>query len=168
MILTLTGFMGCGKSRIGRELSALLEWEFVDLDRYIEHKMGQRISEIFNDGEERFRAIEAEALRDVVVMHEVTGGNVVLALGGGTIMTPCARELILKRTTCVYLQAGLDTIFKHAECGARKRPLFRETYQVEELLDSRTPTYETAHFTVPVDGREASDIAKEIAATVIR
>ena len=164
MIVTLTGFMGAGKSRTGRELSALLGWEFVDLDRYVEHKMGASIAEVFSQGEDRFRAIEAEALRDIVVMHEVTGEDAVIALGGGTIMTPPAREMILTHTTCVYLQAGLDTIFEHVGRKGRGRPLFRGTLQVEELLDSRAPVYEQAHFTVPVDGKEAPEVAARIAA----
>ena len=58
MIISLTGFMGCGKSSVGRELARLLGWPLVDLDRYIEQKMGQRIAEIFDaGGEQRFRAI---------------------------------------------------------------------------------------------------------------
>ena len=132
MILTLTGFMGSGKSCVGRELSSRLGWEFTDLDRYIEHKMGQTIPEIFKDGEERFRAIEAEALRDLVVMSQVTGKDIVISLGGGTITIGSARRLILEQTTCIYLRTDLDTIFKRLGTRSKSRPLFHDKLKVEE------------------------------------
>ena len=70
MIVSITGFMGSGKSSVGAELATLLGFEFIDLDCYIEEKIGLSIKDIFEmQGEEGFRAIEAEALRDVVVMH---------------------------------------------------------------------------------------------------
>ena len=78
--------MGSGKSSVGVRLATCLGYEFIDLDYYIEKKIGLSIDEIFKEqGEDGFRAIEAEALRDVVIMHKLTAENLVLALGGGTL-----------------------------------------------------------------------------------
>lgn len=168
MIITLTGFMGSGKSSVGRELSALLGWEYSDLDRYIEHKMGQSIPEIFKDGEDRFRAIEAECLRDLVVMKEVAGGNMIISLGGGTITIGTARTLILEHTECVYLKTDLDTIFGRLGHRSKSRPLFQDTEKVEELMDSRAPLYEMAQHHVRTDGKTPAQIALEIAQLLAR
>lgn len=163
MIISLTGFMGCGKSSVGRELARLLGWPLVDLDRYIEQKMGQRIAEIFDaGGEQRFRAIETEALRDIIVMHEVAGGDRILSLGGGTIVTAPARELLFKHTESVYLQTDLDTIFKRIRTHSKTRPLFNDKYKIESLFDERMPLYEQAAHSVRTDGRSPAEIAELI------
>ena len=159
--------MGSGKSRIGRELSVALGWEFIDLDRYIEHKIGKSIPEIFSEGEEHFRAVEAEAVRDVITMREITGESLVLALGGGTLMTGSIRELILEHTCCVYLQTGLDEIIKRLGTRSKSRPLFNGKYEIESLLDSRIPTYELAGYAVSTDGKTPEMVTSEILAFII-
>lgn len=168
MIIALSGFMGSGKSSVGRELAARLGWKHIDLDSYIEQKMGRTVSGIFGDGgEERFRAIELEALRDVVVMNEVAGGDAVLSLGGGTATLKTARELLQNHTKCVYLQTDLDTIFKRIGTRSRTRPLFNDKYRIEALLDERRPLYESSEYRIRTDGRTPSEIAGEIIATVL-
>lgn len=157
MIITLTGFMGCGKSSVGRELSALLSFPYVDLDEYIVHKAGQSIPEIFNDGEQRFRAIEAEAIRDLVVMDEVSESDMVIALGGGTITIPSVQDLILNRTSCIYLRTSLETIIKRLGPDTSSRPIFSK-----ELYHKRLETYEKAAYSVDTDGKTPESIAKEI------
>ena len=79
--------MGSGKSSVGRELASLTGLLFIDLDEYIEHKTGQSIPGIIADGEDRFRAIEAEAFRDIFIMREIRNESAVVALGGGTVET---------------------------------------------------------------------------------
>lgn len=157
MIITLTGFMGCGKSSVGRELSALLSFPYVDLDEYIVHKAGQSIPEIFNDGEQRFRAIEAEAIRDLVVMDEVSESDMVISLGGGTITIPSVQDLILNRTSCIYLRTSLETIIKRLGPDTSSRPIFSK-----ELYRKRLETYEKAAYSVDTDGKTPESIAKEI------
>lgn len=148
--------MGSGKSTAGRELAALLEWEFIDLDEYIENKIGRSPEAIIEqDGETRFRAIEAEALRDVVIMHQLTGRDLVLALGGGTIMTTSVRRLILEDTFTVYLQTS------EPELRRRKAP-------GEGRWDpERIPVYELAALTVPTDGKTPRETAEEVRAKLI-
>lgn len=162
MIISLTGFMGSGKSRVGKELAESLGWEFIDLDRYIEHKIGLSIAEIFEDGETRFRAIEAEAVRDVVTMRQITGDNLVLALGGGTLTITSVRWLILEHTNCVYLSTGLDSIIRRLGTRSKSRPLYHDTYNIEALLDERIPVYELAPYRVQTDDREPKETAETI------
>lgn len=160
--------MGSGKSSVGRSLADSLGWEFIDLDRYIEHKIGLKINEIFREGEEHFRAVEAEAVRDVVTLHQITGTDVVLALGGGTICTHSIRGLILEQTLCIYLKVGLDTIVDRLGTCSASRPLFRNLNQVEELFDTRTPAYESAPCHIICDGKSAHEVAEEIKAFIFK
>lgn len=159
--------MGSGKSSTGRALAALLDWEFTDLDAYITKKIGRSPAEIIRtDGEVRFRAIEAEALRDVVVMHQLTGGDLVLALGGGTIMTTSTRRLILEDTFCVYLRASEEKLRERSQTWKTPRPLADGRFA--ERLASRIPVYEQAAVTVDTDGKTQDEIAAEIRLEMIK
>lgn len=141
--------MGSGKSSTGSELAGLLGWEFIDLDAYIEGKIGRSVGEIIaQDGETRFRAVEAEALRDVVIMHQLTGENLVLALGGGTIMTTSVRRLILEDTLCVYLKTSFEQL--------------RERLSEGRWGPERQPVYEMAALTVVTDRKTPHEVAEEI------
>ena len=142
--------MGSGKSTTGSILAALLGWEFIDLDSYIEGKIGRSPELIIaQDGETRFRAVEAEALRDVLVMHQLTGENLILALGGGTIMTRPLRRLILEQTCCVYLKTSEEELRRRRPEGGRWDP-------------ERLPVYEQAALTVITDGKTPQEVAEDI------
>src|ERR1700733_1254910 len=101
--LYLVGFMGSGKSAVGRLLADELGWSFADIDEDIETAQGISISEIFDQrGEEEFRGIEHEALRQRV--REVECGKpMVLALGGGAFVLPANRKLLEERGVTVWL-----------------------------------------------------------------
>ena len=147
--------MGSGKSTTGRELAALLGWEFIDLDSYIEGKIGRSPETIIaQDGETRFRAVEAEAFRDVLVMHQLTGEDLVLALGGGTIMTGPVRRPILEETFCVYLRTSEEELRRRRPEGGRWDP-------------ERRQVYEQAALTVTTDGKTPHEVAEEIRAKLI-
>ena len=98
-VIVLIGYMGCGKSSVGKKLSQKLNVKFVDLDSVIEKKYSKSISQIFNDlGEIKFRSIENSELNSVLSNYK----NCVLSLGGGT---PCYHDnmsLILSYTTNVF------------------------------------------------------------------
>ena len=168
MIITLTGFMGSGKSRVGRELAKSLGWEFIDLDRYIEHKTGLSIAEIFKEGELKFRAIEAEAVRDIVTMRQITGDDLVLSLGGGTLTITSIRWLILGQTECVFLRTSLDSIIGRLGTKSKSRPLYQNKFDIEELLDERTPVYELAKCTVQTDGLSPKEVSDKIKSFIFR
>ena len=136
MTVALTGFMGCGKSSVGRELSMLLGIPLVDLDKYIVDKAGKSIPDIFAEsGEQGFRDIETEALKEVLGLGGIPlenvlrtppsnvaeGGTVfrgdtpgtrslVLSLGGGTILRPENAALIKERCKCFFLRASEETL----------------------------------------------------------
>ena len=168
MIISLTGFMGCGKSSVGRELSKLLCCPFMDLDDVIEDKSGRTIPDIFaEEGEAVFRQMELDALKETTALE----GTLVLALGGGTVMTPECAEIVRKRTTCIYLRAGIGTLVSHLEGEAEGRPMLKGESlraRIEELMDLRSATYEkAAHIIIDTDGKSIEALASEISGAIL-
>ena len=200
MIITLTGFMGCGKSSVGRFLSELLCCPFMDLDAVIEETQGRSISDIFAaEGEAAFRQIEVEALSQIIEAQQqrdqkpcypsgrrgrgpslAMGGivsdpsaagpgnydKVVVALGGGAVMTPACAELVREKTHCIYLRASIDTLVSHLENEAEGRPMLQGSSlraRIQDLMALRSATYEaTAHDVIDTDGKTIADIATAI------
>lgn len=158
MTITLAGFMGAGKTCTGKALADMLGWDFEDLDARVEHKKGMSVADfIRSEGEEAFRAVEAECLRDALIMQRMTGRNLVLALGGGTPTISSVQHLIFEETTCVWLKASLDTVRDRLGADRSSRPLFSE-----ELFEERLGIYAKAPFCVVTDGRTPEDVAEEV------
>lgn len=136
----LVGPMGAGKSTIGRQLADFLKLQFFDSDREIEERCGVTIDWIFDiEGEEAFRERERNIIEELT---EKTG--IVLATGGGAILSPQSRERLSARGTVVYLRATIDQQVERTEKDTR-RPLLqvsnrRET--IENLAEEREPLYE--------------------------
>ena len=155
--------MGCGKSSVGRRLSQLLCCPFMDLDQVIEEREGRSIPEIFSqDGEPEFRRIELEALKHIV------GGrpSLVLALGGGAVMTTKCAEIVHSDTLCIYLKASVETLMEHLSGQTDGRPMLGDSdlrTRIEELMALRSDTYEkTAHIVIDTDGKSIEAVASEI------
>ena len=160
MTISLTGFMGCGKSSTGRALAERLGARFVDLDAEIVARDGRPIPEIFRDGgEAAFRAVELETLRAVLDAADAAQGDTVLALGGGTLTVPAAREILLARTKCVFLRTQLATIRERLGAADASRPLFADA---EALFARRAPIYAQAPFAVDTDGLTPAEVASAI------
>lgn len=160
MIVSLTGFMGCGKSSTGRELAARLDARFIDLDGEIAARTGRSIPDIFREGgETAFRAVELETLRAVLDEAEAASQDTVLALGGGALTRPEARQLVFDRSECVWLRARLDTIRQRLGAADASRPLFQDA---EALFESRTPIYAQAPCVVDTDEKSPAEVADEI------
>lgn len=172
MTISLIGFMGCGKSSIGRKLSELLCCGFMDLDEVIEGKSERSIPEIFaSEGEGRFRQMELEALKDLMASSawtaDVPEKTIILSLGGGTVMTPECAEIVRERTFCIYLKASVGTLVKNLDGASEGRPMLHSSVpineRIEELMSLRAVTYEsTAHMTIVTDGRTVEDVAQSI------
>lgn len=155
--------MGSGKSSVGVRLATCLGYDFIDLDNYIEKKIGLSINEIFKEqGEDGFRAIEAEALRDVVIMHKLTAEDLVLALGGGTLSIGGVSHLILEDTTCIYLKASEETLKRRIEKrNDGLRPLW-DAKTLHQLYKSRKDLYESAPICVDTDGLSEDEVAEKV------
>ena len=184
MIVSLTGFMGCGKSSVGRILSELLCCPFVDLDDAISERAGRSIPEIFAaEGEPYFRELERETLADIIRSHfsDDSSARLILALGGGAVMTQACERMVHEETLCIYLKASVDTLISHLEGQDAGRPLLNTaampsasvmSSEVEtsplrkrilELMSLRAETYErTAHHIIDTDGKTIADISSEI------
>jgi len=146
--MVLTGFMGAGKSTIGRLLAQRLGWAFVDTDAVIESHTGLTIARIFAErGEEAFRALEAEAVRGYAQTYEI-----VVALGGGAIEYEGTREALfrLEDAWVVFLDAPLDVMVARclSQPGAAERPVLRDRERLTARLAARLPHYRQAHLTV--------------------
>ena len=160
MIISLCGFMGSGKTTVGKVLADILDCPFWDLDDIVEKKAGKTIAEIFaTEGEPAFRQWETRLLRQTL---EKYGENtVILALGGGTVLNPASASLLQEKTTCIYLRASLETLLQRLEGERDGRPLADEN--LARRLTGRLPLYEaTAHVTVDTDGLTPEEIADEI------
>jgi len=159
--VTLTGFMGVGKTRIGRELAQELMLHFVDLDRYIERATGLSVADIFRYiGEDAFRKMEAEAVRELVERD-----NLVLSLGGGTYTNPDNRRLLLERGPVVALWASPETIHTRVQRRPGQRPLLAgedALERIRRLMSQREAMYKEAHVHVSTDGRPAREVVAEV------
>ena len=125
MMITLTGFMGSGKTTVGKVLADFLGCPFMDLDDLVVKKAGKSIPDIFaQDGEPAFRQLEAQVLRKTV--EKYAESTAVLALGGGAVLAPASAALLHEKTVCIYLRATLDTLLARLEGETAGRPLLQE------------------------------------------
>ena len=159
-MITLTGFMGSGKTTVGKVLADFLGCPFLDLDDLIVKKAGKSIPDIFaQDGEAAFRQLEAQILRKQV--EKYAESTVVLALGGGAVTTPASASLLHEKTVCIYLRASLETLLARLAGETAGRPLADDAMAAR--LASRAPIYEeTAHVIIDTDGLAPDEVADEI------
>lgn len=159
----LCGFMGCGKSTVGKELAALLGMDFIDMDTYIENRAGQKIGDIFKlHGEGCFRALEAKAAKE---LSQQSG--FVVATGGGAILSDENVAGFKHSGVIVLIDVPLEIVKKRL-AGDKTRPLLqtpdKET-ALRSLFDARLPRYR-AVCDIAVkneDNRKAADVAHDIA-----
>lgn len=164
----LVGFMGAGKTTVGRALGQRLNWLFEDLDDRIVLRQGRSVAEIFRDsGEEEFRRAEHAALREL--LNELQAGAArVIALGGGAF----AREqnaALLKAAgvPTVLLEASVETLWQrcreHAKETGAERPLLASIDHFRQLYEKRREAYAQASMKIATEGRNVESIAAEIA-----
>lgn len=166
----LVGFMGAGKSSVGRALGRRLNWIFEDLDERIQQRVGRRIPEIFRDfGEAEFRRVEHEALRDL--LRELPAGGRIVALGGGAFVeSKNTRLLTGSALATVFLDAPVEELwercFKQAEQANAERPLLGSPRQFRTLYQARRKGYSKASMMISTSHRDIENIAEEIVETL--
>lgn len=141
--IALIGFMGVGKTEVGKALAEKLDKKFIELDALIEQKAGKSIPEIFKqDGEITFRELEIEVAKEVAGRK-----NIVIACGGGVVLNKINIDRLRKESLIVYLIASPKIILKRTSNDAEERPLLKvvnPTLTIQELLAFRKPFYERA------------------------
>jgi shikimate kinase len=158
--VVLVGFMGSGKTSVGRKLARKVRAEFVDVDERIERAAGKRIRDIFSaEGEPAFREREKAALREALSVP----GRVV-ATGGGAFLDEGNRALLSVYAPVVYLEARAETLLARLP-GKSDRPLLRGDDRgriVRDLLARRLPGYRKADHTVVTDGLTVEEVADRV------
>lgn len=161
MKIVLTGFMGTGKTSVGKELGRLLGYRFVDTDRLIEGKEGKPISLIFREkGEDYFRKLEEDTVKEASIMR-----NVVIATGGGVIKNRKNVENLGRNGIIVWLKADPEIILKRAMTEGGKRPLLdveEPLKEINKLLSERINLYEQADTSVDTNYITPQESAHEI------
>jgi shikimate kinase len=158
--IVLTGFMGTGKTAVGRELSRLLNMKLVDVDTEIEKCEQMTINEIFKQfGELRFREIETEMIRELSERKDV-----IISTGGGAVLRQENVDILRKQGIIICLMATPETILKRTSHSSH-RPLLQVEDpfgKIKELLDFRRPFYEKADIMIDTDGKTPRQIAEEV------
>lgn len=165
MKISLIGYMGSGKSTIGKRLAEKLNQKFIDLDVYIEQENNETIQEIFSrNGEIKFRKLERDAMVKTLNIEE----DFVIALGGGTPAYYNNTELINERTFSVYLRLSIKEIIERLKNEKNRRPLIAHLDDehlpefIAKHLFERRIFYERANLTIDVNEKTVEKIVSEI------
>ena len=160
--VALVGFMGAGKTSVGREVAQRLGWRFVDLDEVIEKREGRSIEQIFQeDGEAAFRQIECAVARETAKSAECE--PLVLALGGGAFVDPGIRSCLKEaQIPTVFLDAPVAELFRRSEQPGVNRPLRRDPEQFERLYERRRAEYLKAAIRIETADKLIGSVAQQI------
>ncbi|MCL2719357.1 MAG: shikimate kinase [Lachnospiraceae bacterium] len=165
--IILIGFMGCGKTTIGKALSAYYQWEIIDTDKLIEDMQKQSVSEIFAEhGEEFFRRLETEVLEK---LDKELNKPCIIATGGGLPLCEENRRLLKKMGDVVYLNVDAGIVYQRLK-NDTTRPLLATSdpqLKINEMLAKRMPVYEqTASFIIDTNNKTITEINKEISGKI--
>jgi shikimate kinase len=153
----LVGFMGTGKSTLGRQVAERMGLPFVDLDERIERSSGRSVSEIFaREGEDGFRRRESQALLELVKEPE----QMVVATGGGAFTVDANRLLMKSAGVVVWLDVPIREIL--ARIDGVERPLWKTPQEVRALHELRRGSYQQAHHRLALDGTGPSEAVERL------
>ncbi|WBV56003.1 AAA family ATPase [Chryseobacterium daecheongense] len=165
MIISLVGYMGCGKSHISKILSEKINFKLIDLDKEISRRNKLTIPEIFEKkGEIYFRKLERETLEEILATEE----NLILSLGGGTPVYYNNMEIINNNSKSIFLKASVSTLAERLSKQKEKRPLIANISDenlpefIAKHLFERNEFYSKAMISVTTDSREPEAIVDEI------
>jgi shikimate kinase len=166
MNIVLIGFMGTGKSTVGKMLAQKFDLTFVDADVRIELKAGKMISQIFQiEGEEHFRKLEAELALELAVEDQQ-----VIATGGGLVLNPRNVLVFKPKSVIIALTATPQVIYERIR-AEKHRPLLNVSdplTRIRELLAERAPYYRDADLKFDTDGKTPIDLVGEIGAELLK
>jgi shikimate kinase/3-dehydroquinate synthase len=158
--VTITGFMGTGKTAVGRKVARLLGRPFVDMDAEIRKRAGKSIHDIFaEDGESTFRGMEATLCEELCVQQ-----GLVIATGGGALVDPTNRQRMMLSGTVVCLNCSVDEIARRVSRNPH-RPLLDVSdprAEIERLLAKRHTAYATIPWQIEADGLSIEDVAARV------
>lgn len=159
----LVGFMGAGKTSVGRALAAILGWKFEDLDDRIAATEGRPIAQIFAErGEAGFRESERKALRSA--LRDVPATGLVMALGGGAFVSEENSALLAAPGfVTVFLNAPVEELFRRCDEQRVARPMRRSFEEFRQLHTERLSAYRKASLRIETHPKQVDGIAKEIA-----
>ena len=161
-MLYLIGFMGVGKTTIGKQIAALNKVIFIDTDSQIEKETSKSIKEIFEtDGEIAFRKLETDTIRSI-------NRKAIIACGGGLPAHNNNIEYLKHKGTVIYLKASTETLIKRLEKNKNKRPLISKLTNdkllefIRKILKEREETYKQADYTIETDNKTVKEVLREI------
>jgi len=162
----LVGFMGAGKTSVGRALSRRLGLPFEDLDDRIEDREGKTIAQIFREsGEAEFRRAETAALRQLLKEPQLSSRLV--ALGGGAFAEPGNALLIRDaQALSVFLDAPVEELLRRCDEQHQARPLRQNPKQFRDLYEKRRPSYMGASLRIETSGKDVEAVAAEVACSL--
>jgi shikimate kinase len=166
--IVLTGFMGTGKTEVGKRLARKLGKEFIETDALIEKKAGRSIAEIFRrDGEIGFRELEIEAVKDIA-----GGKNAVIACGGGIVLNTINIDRLRQECIIVCLTASPAAVLKRTSSDKGERPLLAvadRQQQIKDMLKYRRPFYaRAADITINTSRLKPDEVVERIIEEVKR
>jgi shikimate kinase len=164
--IVLTGFMGTGKTTVGKKVATTLHFNFVDTDKLVEKMAGMSVAEIFEKyGEEYFRKLEKAAVVKVSRLK-----NHVIATGGGVVLNPSNIVQLRKNGVVIRLKARPEVILRNIS-KTKERPLLAvedPEKRIRELLEEREPFYRFADYTIDVSDKTIEEVAEEVIRAYIK
>ena len=163
MRIILIGFMGVGKTTIGKIIAKKLKLNFVDMDNYIEKREGKSISKIFEEyGEQHFRELESESLKDLI-----KSDNIVISTGGGIVTKKENSDILKKEKIVIFLDANTQTILNNIYKEIDKRPLLSNSknieYTISNLLNQRYEKYNSiCDIKIDINEKNIEEVVSQI------
>jgi shikimate kinase len=162
--ISLVGFMGSGKSTVGKQLAHVLQRPLFDTDSLIETRTGKSVADIFaGEGEAKFREYERRLLLELVNSPQAA----VIVCGGGAPCFSNTMDILNAHTTTFYLEASVEVLYAQLKNEVAQRPLLQGKAGlrrfIAELLAQREPFYQKAKHTIHTAGKSIADIIHEIA-----